>query len=79
MGLEKSSFIVEKSRPLQRKTSTESGPYEIHRLISPVIVDFRRKGGRWLRHVHIQDLKLTDNNDNNTEDVEGEDDEKADN
>lgn len=55
------------------------GPFEVHRLISPVIVDLRSKRGKWLRHVHIQDLKpakndtedeknINNNNDNSEDD-----------
>jgi len=37
-------------------------PLEIRRVVSPVIVDVRDTGGKWYRHVHVKDLKiLTDN------------------
>lgn len=29
----------------------------MRRIVSPVIVDLRDKNGRWIRHIHIQDLK----------------------
>jgi len=54
-------------------------PYEVCRLISPVIVHLRSRRGKWLRHVHIQDLKSAktdsedeDNNNNNDDDSEDE-------
>lgn len=37
-----------------------SKPYKIHRIISPVIVNLQSKRGKWLRHIHIQDLKHAD-------------------
>lgn len=61
-----------------------SGPYEVRRVISPVIVDLRNKQGKWLRHIHIQDLKSAaeqrDNEEedetiNNNTDNEGDDNE----
>lgn len=47
------------------------GPYEVRRVISPVIVDLRSKTGKWLRHVHIQDLKPVNKN-KEKDDIEGE-------
>ncbi|XP_024868127.1 uncharacterized protein LOC112452239 [Temnothorax curvispinosus] len=34
-----------------------TGPLEVRKIISPVIVDLRDTRGRWHRHVHVQDLK----------------------
>jgi len=58
-----------------------NGPYEVRRLISPVIVDLRSKRGKWLRHIHIQDLKPAKNDtkdddavNNNTDNEEDNDD-----
>ncbi|XP_011254969.2 uncharacterized protein K02A2.6-like [Camponotus floridanus] len=34
-----------------------SGPMEVRRIISPVIVDLRDEHGKWHRHIHVQDLK----------------------
>lgn len=62
--------------------SKYSGPYEIRRIISPMIVDLRSKHGKLLRHVHIQDLKTAnkeDNEDRNIEDENNNDAEKKDN
>ncbi len=33
------------------------GPLEVWKIISPVIVDLRDRRRRWIRHIHIQDLK----------------------
>lgn len=33
------------------------GPLQVRRVVSPVIVDLRDKNGRWIRHIHLQDLK----------------------
>ncbi|XP_024885042.1 uncharacterized protein K02A2.6-like [Temnothorax curvispinosus] len=33
------------------------GPLEVRRIVSPVIVDLRGKSGKWIRHIHVQDLK----------------------
>ncbi|XP_025073445.1 uncharacterized protein LOC112552444 [Pogonomyrmex barbatus] len=35
------------------------GPLEVKAAISPVIYDLRSKRGKWHRHVHLQDLKLS--------------------
>lgn len=60
-----------------------SGPYEVRRLISPVIVDLRNKRRKWLKQIHIQDLKPAtekgddtedDDSVNNTIDNKGDDD-----
>lgn len=34
-----------------------SGPWEVRKTISPVIVDLRNKQNKWNRNIHIQDLK----------------------
>ena len=34
-----------------------TGPYKIGKIVSPVIFDLKGANGRWLRNVHIQDLK----------------------
>lgn len=49
------------------------GPLEVRRVVSPVIVDLRDKSGRWIRHIHIQDLKPSPA-DNRPEDESDEDD-----
>jgi len=53
------------------------GPYNVRRIISPVIVDLRNAQGKWQRHVHIQDLKPTprDESHNKPTDDENNDDE----
>jgi len=40
-----------------------TGPLEVRRIISPVIVDLRDTRGRWHRHIHVQDLKQSPGND----------------
>jgi len=34
-----------------------TGPLEVRKIISPVIVDLRDARGKWHRHIHVQDLK----------------------
>ncbi|XP_025271338.1 uncharacterized protein LOC112639973 [Camponotus floridanus] len=34
-----------------------SGPMEVRRIISPVIMDLRDEHGKWHRHIHVQGLK----------------------
>lgn len=61
----KGNWLWRKTHLLSRKADSfnaklapkYSGPYEVRRVISPVIVDLRSKRGKWLRHIHIQDLK----------------------
>ncbi|KMQ84356.1 Uncharacterized protein F44E2.2 [Lasius niger] len=43
-----------------------SGPWEVRRIISPVIVDLRNARGKWYRHIHVQDLKPAPENNYNT-------------
>jgi len=52
------------------------GPLEVRRIPSPVIVDLRDEKGRWHRHVHVRDLKVTAPDPNNNE-SHPEDDEVA--
>jgi len=56
------------------------GPYEVRRIISPVIVDLRNEAGKWLRHIHIQDLKPVNKNkkENSSEDEHDTDSEESD-
>jgi len=64
--------VLKKEHPLSKKADSFnaklapkfSGPYEVRRLVSPVIVDLRSKRGRWIRHVHGQDLKAIEQNQN---------------
>lgn len=49
-----------------------SGPYEVRRIISPVIVDLRNKRGKWLRHIHMQDLKTATEQQSDDKDKEDE-------
>ncbi|XP_029176070.1 uncharacterized protein K02A2.6-like [Nylanderia fulva] len=53
-----------------------SGPMEVRRLISPVIVDLRDARGKWHRHVHIQDLKPAEARETADEYDAGSDDER---
>lgn len=63
-------WVLKKEHPLSKKADAfnsklapkYSGPYEIQKYVSPVIVDLKSKRGKWIRHVHIQDLKATENN-----------------
>jgi len=78
-------WVGKKSHQLSKKADNFNAklapkydePYEVRRLISPVIVDVRSKRGKWLRHIHVQDLKSakTDNKDedNNNNNDESED------
>ena len=58
-------IVWRRERPLSDKNAGRnaklapkfSGPYTIRRIVSPVIVDLKGANGRWLRHIHIQDLK----------------------
>lgn len=34
-----------------------SGPYEVRKIVSPVVYDLRDSKGKWLRHIHVKDLK----------------------
>ncbi|XP_036142095.1 uncharacterized protein K02A2.6-like [Monomorium pharaonis] len=52
------------------------GPLEVRRIISPVIVDLRSKGGKWYRHTHVQDLKATDSHRHSSGGDENTDDER---
>jgi len=62
-------WVWKRDHPLSKKSQAfnaklapkYSGPYEVRRSISPVIVDLRSKRGKWIRHVHIQDLKPAEN------------------
>jgi len=66
-------WVWERDHPLSKKSAAYnaklapkfSGPYEIRRIVSPVIMDLRSKRGKWIRHVHIQDMKAAQNNNNN--------------
>jgi hypothetical protein len=34
-----------------------SGPLTVGRVVTPVIVDLRDQRGKWIRHIHVKDLK----------------------
>ena len=61
----KGEVVWRRERPLSSKSDGRnakldpkySGPYTVGRIISPVIVDLKGANGRWLRHIHVQDLK----------------------
>lgn len=65
-------WVWKKEHPLSNKANAfnaklapkYSGPYEVRNIISPVIVDLRSKRGKWIRHVHVQDLKPSFQNKN---------------
>jgi len=42
------------------------GPYEIRKIVSPVVYDLRDSKGKWLRHIHVKDLKAL-----NADDISG--------
>jgi len=75
----KEHLLSKKAESFNAKLAPKySGPYEVRRLISPVIVDLRNNRGKWLRQIHVQDLKpaKTDSEDedkNNNNDDESED------
>lgn len=58
-------WVWKREHPLSKKETgfnaklapRYSGPYEVRRIISPVIVDLRNKSKKWQKHVHIRDLK----------------------
>lgn len=70
-----SVWVWKRDHPLSKKSeaynaklaSKFSGPYEIRRIISPVIVDLRSKRGKWIKHVHVQYLKAAHINNNNND------------
>ena len=37
--------------------NTYTGPYTVHRKVSPVMYDFKGKSGKIVRHIHMRDLK----------------------
>jgi len=69
-------WVWKREHPLSKKIDAfnaklapkYSGPYEVKNIVSPVIVDLKSKRGKWIRHVHIQDLKTKNSEENNTED-----------
>jgi len=71
-------WVLKREHPLSKKADAFNaklapkygGPFEVRKYVSPVIVDLRSKRGKWVRHVHIQDLKTMAQNKNNP----GEDD-----
>jgi len=34
-----------------------TGPLEVRRIVSPVIVDVRDEKEKWYRHIHVKDFK----------------------
>ena len=58
-------WVWKRDHPLSRRADAFNaklapkfiGPLEVRRVISPVIVDLRSRGGKWHRHIHVQDLK----------------------
>ncbi|XP_039306054.1 uncharacterized protein K02A2.6-like [Solenopsis invicta] len=58
-------WVWKRDHPLSRRADAFNaklapkyvGPLEVRRIISPVIYDLRSAGGKWYRHVHVQDLK----------------------
>jgi len=66
-------WVWKRDHPLSKKSEAYnaklapkfSGPYEIRRIVSSVIMDLRSKRGKWIRHVHIQDMKAAQINNNN--------------
>ncbi|XP_025265729.1 uncharacterized protein LOC112638364 [Camponotus floridanus] len=66
-------WVWKRDHPLSKKSEAYnaklapkfSGPYEIQKIVSPVIVDLKSKRGKRIRHVHIQDLKAAHQNNNN--------------
>lgn len=71
-------WVWRREHPLSKKTDSFnaklapkfSGPYEVRQIISPVIFNLRSKRGKWLRHVHIQDLKPADKESDEETEVE---------
>ena len=67
----KGEIVWRREHPLSRKneginaklSAKYSGPYTVGRIISPVIVDLKDRRGKWIRHIHIQDLKRAPPND----------------
>ncbi|XP_011165201.1 uncharacterized protein LOC105199700 [Solenopsis invicta] len=60
-------WVWKREHPLSRRADAFNaklapkflGPLQVRRIILPVIVDLRSAGGKWYRHVHIQELKPT--------------------
>lgn len=60
-------WVWKRDHPLSNKAAAFNaklapkyiGPVEVRRIVSPVIVDLRNKQGKWFRHVHVKDIKLT--------------------
>jgi hypothetical protein len=58
-------WVWKRDHPLSRRADAFNaklapkyiGPLEVRRIISPVIVDLRSRGGKWYRHTHVQELK----------------------
>ena len=51
-------FLSKKSDGVNAKLCEKYvGPYNVHRMPSPVIFDLKDKNGKILRHIHIKDLK----------------------
>ena len=58
-------WVWKRDHPLSRRADAFNaklapkfvGPLQVRRIVSPVIMDLRSAGGKWYRHVHIQDLK----------------------
>jgi hypothetical protein len=66
--------VWRKDHPLSKKATGHnaklapkySGPYQVGRVITPVIVDLRDTKGKWYQHIHVQDLKPTTGEDGPT-------------
>lgn len=71
-------WVWKREHPLSKKADgfnaklapKYSGSYEVKKIVSPVIVDLRSKRGKWIRHIHVQDLKTSIQNKN----IPGDDD-----
>lgn len=65
----KNYLLSKKSENFNAKLAPKySGPFEIRRIISLVIIDLRAKRGKWLKHIHVQDLKSAVEETNNNQD-----------
>ena len=73
-------WVWKRDHPLSRRADAFNaklapkyiGPLEVRKILSPVIVDLRSKGGKWYRHIHVQELKPSptpqEEDDNNSDD-----------
>lgn len=61
-------LLSKKSEAFAAKLAPQySGPYTVHRISSPVIVDLKKYNGKIYRNIHVRDLKTGINNNNNNE------------